>query len=397
MIRSEETILWKKGKGGLLEWRVLCSELDGWQEGCAMMTVSSGQVWGKLTTSSQVIKKVGSSSAYERALSLASTKIKNKLETGYCRTKEEAESGSSALAEEPMPMCFLSVQPEDLETIPLPCYASIKKNGVAGVYYPKTDRLCSRKRKTLKVPHIHEQLRKLCEGRKDILLVHFEFWTPGLLVNEINSLVKRNRKESNLLLALVHDVGLVDPEATASTRLTFISDWLDKSSCPKVKPNYGEYITTYARLSDFFDKAKEAREEGIVCRYARSAYLYNNNTRRRITNAKVKPVFSKEFRVFGVSYDLEPSKIPGEEPRKLVKFICEGFTDPDTGKVVTFEAVPAWTHDKREEWYAEFVTKALAEGGRSIEKLLPLTCEYRELTTNGLPFHAVAIDFRDDI
>lgn len=391
-----EEILYKKGKGGLLVWKILVEARGG---GAAVITTRSGKLDGALTESFEEISRGrGGQTAFSRAKSLVSTKVKNKIETGYCRTVEEAERGSDALDQEPMPMCFKSIEPT-LEAIKAagiqyPVVASVKLNGVAGVYYPATGRLCSRKRKTLNVPHILEEMKARypkegCESR-GIKLVHFEFWVPELRVNEINSLVKRNRPESKRLLAVVHDLGMEGRPTGERNKLRhemFDGQGKGKKSCVEDHKRE-EVLLTPEKLFEYFKGCVETGEEGVCYRSSKEIYLFDNNTRRSANVGKIKPVYSKEFRVTAVTYDQRTEKVDGVN---VTYMLCEFHCVTEEGKA--FKAIPAWSHPRRHQFY--IFNRNNEEGW--IEELPPLTCEYREVTTDGAPFHAVAIDFREDV
>lgn len=381
--------LYKKSKNGKLSvWWI-----DHYGDhGAVDMVTKSGYDGMKIKEHhKQVLPNQLFPSAIDRAEKLSITKYEKKMREGFVEDKEEALS-----AETPKnPMQCLRVDIEQIKSIPVPCIAEEKINGVCGWYdHSKPHTLFSKTGKEQDIPHLREQIQNLINNNTfgiTIQYVHFEFFKEGLRVNEVNSLVQKPTEETEDLCAYIFDVVPAENNMDTLNRcklrnMAFVS--IEPSLITHLRNVPWAIMKNHKDLATTYHEIVKNGGEGIIARGMNDLYLFDNKNSRSMACVKIKPVYSREFKVINMQFDRRSFQIKGKrglshkQTFMLVEFICE----TEEGK--TFKAIPAWSREKRHEYY---------EKGIKTADLGLLTVEYREVTQYGVPFNAVAIDFRDDI
>jgi ATP-dependent DNA ligase len=133
------------------------------------------------------------------------------------------------------------------------------------------------------------------------------------------------------------------------------------------------------KIQDKMDHYIYKKYEGLMVRFDDVPYEYGKRSPNLL---KWKYVMDGEFEVVHITYE---RRMEGGM-KYLVEFHCK-FTN---GK--TFKVVPKWSVERRHQWWLDNKDKKVED---ILPNLLPLLVEYRELTVNGMPFHAVGIDFRE--
>ena len=130
--------------------------------------------------------------------------------------------------------------------------------------------------------------------------------------------------------------------------------------------------------------------EGAIARKDNKEYKYSFNNYHSSNVLKIKPIYSKEFKVIGFT---EGKK--GKDLGKII-WICE-VDDPKDPNDTTFTVVPNLSLQDRSTLFtclSEMVDKKISRFDKYI-KGLPLTIEYSEISQKtGKPLQAKAIAFR---
>ena len=301
------------------------------------------------------------------------TKVLKKKREGYLESLEEAEnSGPTLSGMQAMSMTldeakrFVDLRRnQKLNTL-----VDYKMNGVRGTYFRELDIIQSKGNKTYDVPHIHESLRNFCDDN-GFAMLDFEFYCHGMKVNEIASLVKNKAKDQTSLVAFIFDGlnGLGDLTPAVERRRQIASALPGRY--PYLSKCISYTINASMDLENLFTEALNSDHEGLVLRIPELPYDWDNKGRRSEVMVKVKPLYSDEFQVVGHSY--EKRKVNGKW-YDLILYTC--VTEDGTQFTVTPEG--------------DFESRCVD----ATPKGAWYTVEYRELTVNGIPFHAVGKGFR---
>ena len=346
----------------------------------AIMTTYSGVNEGKLREN---IKAVGPSKtntdAFDRAENLVFTKYKNKLQSGYHESIEEAKDAPAPKS----PMHALRIDHKDINKVPLPCYGEVKRNGFCGWYdHNSPDSLLSRTLKYQDVPHIREQICELIKGT-DIRFVHFEIYVDGWPLTRISRAIKKENEDTPLLQAHIFDVvtedGKVPQDARVQERGMLFKTHPELEALVNV---HSVHLKNVPQLENFYKIACKAEEEGVVFRPWKDVYQFDNKTHRSTSLIKMKPKYSGEYTVKSITY-LKTKEMVNDKltTYMLAEFHCEHEGSP-------FKVIPAMPHLDRHQMFLDRVSAKDLTG--------PVTVEYREVSEYNVPQHAVAVGFRED-
>lgn len=367
MIPIEEIRLYKRGSGGKI--KVWCIEVANAVDGKVYERTTTGYLNMKMKTTS----KITSGDAEKKA----NTKADKKRREGYKDTIEEATEAGETLSG--MQAMFMSldeakkfVDDRHKQGKRSRLIVDFKYNGLRGTYHYDADEIISKGNKVYNVEHLRKELRVLCEVNH-VEILDFEMYAHGLPVNEIASLVKNTGKDQTKLNAYLFDVlENKDDKSNARDRKKRL-DLLSFKFCDHIYVATSTSITSAMDLQFLYNSAIQSVYEGLVIRDPEEPYDWDNKGRRSTVMIKVKPLYSSEFLCVGCNF--EKRKV-NDVWYDLIMYICETeggdtFTVTPEGDFST-RNVPCPELDEN-SWY---------------------TIEYRELTTKGIPFHAVGKGFR---
>lgn len=325
----------------------------------------SGYLGGRL--------KVSSKPSPGDASKKAETKAEKKRREGYVDSVDEAKKASVTLSG--MQAKFMTL--EEVSKLPMRKLVDEKFNGVRGTYYYDTDIILSKGNKEWNVGHIHKQLNAFSEA-SGLHIVDFEFYAPGYKVNEISSMVKSPSNPNRLKLkAYIFDaleaVDDVTPALKRKIRLDQMLSLYGEAFEYLIRVPY-YFIKDVYQLPTIYDQIIANGGEGIIVRDADEPYEFDNKSRRSTKMIKVKPLYTKEFLCVGCSF--EKRKVRGEW-MDLIIYTCE----TPNGK--TFDVTPEGDVESR------------CVSAPDFNEELWYIVEFREYTTNGIPFHGVGKGFRD--
>jgi DNA ligase-1 len=371
---STHPILYHKGKKGeLREWTVTTSG--------AVVTVSWGAVNGKLQNHSYTAqpKNVGRSNATtaeEQAEKEAFALFQHKLTRKYARTPEEAEQVLDQL-----PMLAKKFSAKHA-TFPALVQRKYDGNRMMARKVEGEIVFTSRQGREMSIPHIARAL----SGLEDGVVLDGEIYCHGKTLQEIVSLVKRNRPESECLQYVVYDYVCTDDtrEHTNFQRQALLQEAIPTSD--ESDPN-GTVVTAHTYMVDCYEAAEKLQArfledgyEGAILRNLEGKYRFAYRSNDLL---KLKVWDDDEFKVGGVI----DKKLPGLAIFQCWKHGCEDqypmiFDGPNKN---AFEVVKKGTHETR---VVDF---------RNREALIgkALTVRYAFLTKDSMPFHPVGIAIRE--
>lgn len=301
--------------------------------------------------------------ARTRAVDLAKGKFSRKMESGYCKTVEEAEDWVPS-----RPMLSKTTYLDELETLDYPVICQPKIDGVRCIFKgdkePGRGRLQSRLDKPfMHIPHIEDWLT----GEYGVYL-DGEIYHHGTRLQDIVHHLKNPRVYSGKLDLTYVLFDMPDRLGTPYIkRLGNLLDWYGKMHSDvkeQIKVLSFSICGSPDEVKAYYTTCLDEGYEGIMVKSMDSQYQWDSRTGDSL---KLKPVLSSEFKIVDTTH----------EDFKII-FICS----LDDGTL--FEVVPAWNHSgRRESW---------RHRGDYEDKML--TVEYRNLTKSGIPFHAVGVAVR---
>ena len=274
------------------------------------------------------INRSNQTTAWEQAVLEAKSKWRKQLDRGYSveRPAEGARPTNTLGLLKPMLATpFEKIKPETIDWDN--AYVQPKLDGHRAMF--KDGVLYSRQGKEIKLPHVVEAIK---EAGLDHLHLDGEIYWHGKTLQEIGSLIKRPREESEGLEYWMYDVVSDQPYELR----------IELLKCPSESPIKAVLmykITTEQVMREFHTEFKELGYEGTILRHGITGYEDDKRSRNLI---KVKDYDEAEFKIvsgkLGVPYQSE-----GVEYQCCVYVCeCEGGTFDVTAPGTMQEKDAAW-------------------------------------------------------
>lgn len=317
------------------------------------------------------IGKVNETTPYEQAFNEAQSRWKKQRDKGYSKSVETCSEANSNTLGLPMPMLAYPIEKYKQE-LPKQCWVQPKLNGHRCLAHKRDGEviLYSRQGKRIDtMPHIEAALQNLV---RDGETWDGELYIHGERLQDIGSLVKRRQPGSERVEYHVYDCVMDAPFEARRERLVNTLYWvmLDDESGPiwLVPTDY----VNYEELSDTFKWRRSEGYEGLMVRHTDKPYEVGF---RSWSLLKVKGFEDAEFIVKDIIQGT-PVRKPDGRVLEVPVLVCDGFkvTAPGT----------------EDEKHAIWINRESYIGR-------PVTVKYYELTKDGVPFHPVALQFREDI
>ena len=348
------TTLYKKSAtGAMMQWSV--------EIGVFGLEIEFGQVGGSMQEVGVSIEENQSGRDWEtQAILELDARVARQIDKGYSGDIEKAKLGATNALDMPMPMLAKPYKENIL--FPTTCYVQMKydgnrclitkQNGIVFAY--------SRNGKVIKsIDHILQAAEGIEEG--DIL--DGELYHHGTPLQTIRSWISRGQADSNKLVYMCYDMII---KASFSRRLEALKS-LNLGYPIKIAETFllgGIELEPEPILSRLNHAIKQGYE-GLIIRYPHLPY---EDGKRSKSLVKVKAWQDAEFKVKKVSVNDDGWGILHME---------------SGGKV--FKSTAPGTHSEK-RLVANFPDKFI---GRNV------TIQYANMTKDGVPFHPVAIAWRD--
>jgi DNA ligase-1 len=145
------------------------------------------------------------------------------------------------------------------------------------------------------MPHI---AREFAKSNYDGLTFDSELYRHGLGFDEISSLVRRHRKESETLNACVFDVFIENQtDASFVARYDIVAQELPQVGCVKLVETYE--VDSVEAVNSYFDEFLSLGFEGAVLRAGNHPYQHGKTN----SVVKIKEFTDAEFRIIGFCED----------------------------------------------------------------------------------------------
>lgn len=307
--------------------------------------------------------------AYDRAIGLADGKHKRKIESGYCKTIEEANSWTPT-----RPALAKTLYLDDIEKTfkesDYPLLVDPKLNGVRAMWEKNASFLQSRYGKNFKrIAGIHHSLVD-CPYALD-----GEIYSHGMMLQDIVHTIKTKDIPNDKDLLKYHVFDMPDRDGTSyKERKLKLLEWYEGQSDSLkeiIKIVSFKLADNPEDIRNYFIECVDLGYEGIMVKTLESEYQWDKRTPHTY---KIKPVDDDEFRIV----DVVSEEVSGVG--SCIIFVCK----TEEGK--RFAVVPKWSKAQRQSaWYDN--------RNGNIGKLLSV--EYRGESRDRIPLHPIGIAIRD--
>jgi len=332
------------------------------------IVIQYGQLGGAMQTQTETVDKgLASRTLDEQLLSRVKSRVNKQLDKGYNKTLEDAHKNKGKDASgniKPMlaqPIKRISYI--DWET----AFTQWKYDGHRMMVEVQDGqaRAWSRLGKPItSVQHILDLLSKLPSGT----ILDGELYHHGTPLQTIASWVKRSQPESNNLIYIIFDMVHPAPFIERFNGIQMRLNSRDMNNNPHIQIATTGKINNSEAIGPNLRYAIDQGYEGLILRHSTASYEIGTRSRSLV---KIKQMFDSEFRCIAIN----------ESADGWAVLQCED----GAGRKFNVSA-PGTIDDKREVLYNadEYI-------GRSI------TVEYSQLTKDKIPFHPVAIRWREDV
>lgn len=321
------------------------------------------------------IGRANETTPMEQAHKEMASRIKKQKDKGYVESVEEATEppvNSLGMLKPVLATVLDKVKPEKIDWSS--AYLQRKFNGHRCLAHK--GKLSSRGGKEINLSHIVKAIEMA--GLTDTLL-DGELYIHGMPLQQIGSLIKAPREESQLIEYHVYD--------SPCSELNFASRFLTLIESPcflgtVIRPVETIKVTNMREVRDLTAKWVAEGYEGSILRYGNKSYEFGKRSQFIV---KIKDYIDAEAEVVGwVETKVNTLlKEEGEVTYRDFNYVCKNpFSD------VTFEVAAAGSW---EEVNAEF----LAGPERNIGKVL--TFKYFELSDDQVPQQPVMLGWKEDV
>lgn len=314
-----------------------------------------------------VLNNSGRNFQQQAALEMES-RVRRMLQRGYKYTREEAlqQSGKNqygyALPMLAHPIKRVAWRPTSR------MWSQPKFNGHRALtVFDERHRMYSRKGTTIcgvgSVDHIMQTIQQVVPP--DVAL-DGELYVHGVPLQTIGSWIKRKQTESARLEYITYDVVMDEPYSTRFEVLKDVGRLLVKAN-NAINVAYTREVTSLDDAYDDFFHWRKLRYEGSMLRLDGRSYAAGV---RSSSILKLKEREDGEFPIMGVVETKIGANVVLRAPN---------------GR--TFETPAPGTHEEKARYLVD----------ESLWKGKHMTCEWAEWTNDGLPFHCVAMQIREDV
>ena len=344
--------------GSIQEWAI---KVQDWQ-----IIIGYGQQGGAIQYQTEDVPEgLGGRSRREQVISRVRSRISKQKDKGYKENiilaqEEKGRDASGNLK----PMLAMPIRKVNSSSIDWSsAFVQYKYDGHRCLTIAQDRWSYSRGGKPItSISHIHDDLGGV------VAHLDGELYKHGEALQTLASWIKRDQPKTKELSYVIYDLLLPIP---FKDRLSILSQ-LNFGPSVQVAPTFK--VPSMAAVMEYFDQALSEGYEGAILRQGSHSYEVNKRSNSLI---KLKPVYFEEYR--------EEDEVTVDKIRRS----RDGWAILDCitkdGRRLSVSA-PGTVKDK-----VEVLVNADKYLGKQV------TIEYSQKTEGGVPFHAVAVRFREDI
>jgi len=359
------TLYKKHQSGGIGTWSAYPSFPNIRYEYCV--------VEGGATVANQELVELNQSgrSWDQQAELMISSRASRKLQRGYKRTREEAATSSFATSSDGLMLPMLAVRIEKSKAINPKArfWVQPKLNGHRCIITKLSDGdVIARSRLGNAITTIGHLLEALKPSLSDDLPIDGELYVHGWKLQTIGSAVKRQQDNTKLLTFQAYDVG--DPTLGYADRFEEVIKIVRPAYHRDTRINAVRTIevSNVSEAWTHFRAWRDQKYEGAMLRINGTGYQPGVRSHSLL---KLKAQEDGEFKILDIY--LSARGVP--------------VVTLQTDSGATFDCTAPGTDAEKAD--------LLARKGSVLGRMM--TCEFAELTEDGIPFHCVALQVREDL
>lgn len=365
------TPLWRKNSLGIGTWRVT-SLVETSTRGTIYIAHSTVEGGSEVRHSDPVVVN-NSGRTIQQQLDLeVAARISRMKDKGYKVTREEALLGSTNQMGLANPMLALPLAKVTLtQSMMANAHVQPKFDGHRCLITKQGGDILAYTRKGKPITTIPHILEDAYQWMQEGDTLDGELYIHGVKLQTISSLIKAEQPDSRKLN--YHWYDMVDRTRFFDHRYRTMTDLHANCKTPQIELVPTERVTKMAEVYDHFKRSRAAGLEGSMLRLSIAGYQDGARVQQLI---KVKEREDGEVTVLG-----------GRASSQGWAILSVSFMPDPAGKEVKFDiSAPGSVPEK---------TEVLKNLDRYVGR--KLTVEYAMLTDDGIPFHAVATRWRDDL
>lgn len=367
---TKQVKLFRKNSYGIGTWRI-------WQDGDILRYAHATSEGASEVAHEDRIQLNGSGRNLEQQMQLEmNSRISRMLDKGYKYLREEALAGATNQMGFINPMLAQSLDPQVYIDLSVGAHVQPKLDGHRCLITNFEGELIAYTRKGKPITTVNHVLRELTwlpEGRT----LDGELYIHGLKLQAISSLIKREQSGSANLRYHWYDYVSSEPFATRHQCMANVVNNIRMRMVDLVET---VPVFEMGQVYELFRKYRAGGYEGAMLRHSMAGY---QDGKRAFQLLKVKERHDCEVIVIGV----KPSK-EGWAVLRVQYQLGMGIQHEAPRPGATFDVAAPGTHAEKTEVLENFDTKYK---GRKLK------IEYASLTDEGIPFHAVAMEWFEEL
>lgn len=369
----EETKLYRKNSLGIGTWRTYL--VPGHTQTKATIVIAHATVegGGEVTHTDDVFTNQSGRTILQQVELEMKSRISRQMDKGYKRTRDEALQGSTNQLGLINPMLAQKlVDVKITQSMLNDAYVQPKFDGHRCLITKQNGDMLAYSRKGKPIETISHLLEDAYNWMQDGDTLDGELYLHGRKLQNLASDIKRKQASSAALCYYWYDIA--DRNRVFSRRFALMQDLHANSKCPQIKLTPTVKVTKMAEVYSHFAQCRADGYEGSMLRLSLLGY---QDAKRSDQLIKVKERHDGEVRVKGCRPSTQGWAILRVE-----------FDDGGKSLPVEFDISAPGSVPEKTEVLQNFESKYRG-------KLL--TIEYAMLTNEGVPFHAVATRWREDV
>lgn len=350
--------LYRKNRIGIGSWRI-------WADGSTIYIAHASTDGGAEIVHTEIVEAgLAGRTMYEQVMSRINSRVKRQKDRGYVTSIEDAMNRPlTNQLDQPLPM--LAKKLDQMSEWAGKYVMQPKLDGFRCLVSRQGDEVIAYTRGGIQLTNIDHIVDAVKDRLPDGLVLDGELYQHGVPLQKIASLAKRRQPGTENLVYHVYDSFSSDP---FEARYEIAQDVVNTAATGSLVMVPNHYVATKDDMWTFFQQFREERYEGGILRDLRRGYESGTRSSGLI---KVKARMDAEYKVIDV--------IPGSDGLGIL--ICQ----MNGGR--TFKTLAPGDHDQK-----RFI---LVHKEQYIGRLV--TVEFANYTDDGIPFHAVATRFKENI
>lgn len=363
----QEVKLYRKNALGLGTWRIYALPVHSRSQGTVIIAHTSVEGGSEITHTDPVYTNQSGRTIEQQIELEMKARISRQMDKGYKVDRDEALKGATNQMGLVNPMLAQKIADVRItQSMLAHAYVQPKFDGHRCLITKRDGDMLAYSRRGKQITTIGHILEDAYNWMQDGDTLDGELYVHGQSLQAISSLIKRDQAASRALTFNWYD--LVDPKRVFHDRWWLIKDLYANSKCPQINLVATNRVYKMAEVYTLFKEYRQQGYEGAMLRLSTAGY---EASKRAVQLLKVKERHDCEVTVIGMR--------PSTQGWAILRCKMDAGQEFDM-------AAPGSVPEK---------TEVLQNPDKYLNRRL--TIEYANLTADGLPFHAVAIRWHEEI